>query len=105
MPSVHLTAVQEAESWFQAVNAKDRDAFLAHFDPSSRRQADWYRGDVSLWAYTDVRCNGTSAGSMALVHCTFKSHGDMSSSSDTFWNIELHRTNGGPWLITGYGQG
>ena len=107
MPNVHLTAVQESESWFKALNAHNRAASLAHFAPGHRSMADWNGGDVSQWpTFTNVSCSMvTGPIARGTVHCTFKSHGDPSSAGDTFWNVEGNRTAGGPWLITNYGQG
>ncbi len=107
VPSSRLTATEESLSWFAAVNAKDRDASLAHFAPQARDTADWDDGDVSRWpTFTDVRCTpqGVATTTAATVHCTFVSHGDPSSAGDTFWTIDYRRTSGGPWLITNYGQ-
>ena len=102
-PSSHLTAVQEATSWFKAINAKDRTAWLAHFSSQAQDMADW----TPPWpTFTNVHCKPwRTSASMAVVTCTFRSHGDPSSAADTFWNVELHRAAGGPWLITNYGQG
>ena len=110
VPSSHLTPVEEAASWFGAVNAKDRTASLAYFAPQDRYLADWYGGDVSHWGtFTNVKCSpassrASSASLTASVRCTFESHGDPSSAGDTFWSIDMQRTFGGPWLITDYGQ-
>jgi hypothetical protein len=106
MPSSHLTAVEEATSWFEAVNAKDRTASLAYFIPQDRFLADWNGGDVSHWpTFTNVNCISiSSASSTAGVRCTFESRGDPSSAGDTFWSIDMQRASGGPWLITDYGQ-
>ncbi len=108
MPNSHMTAVEEAASWFMAVNAKDRTASLAHFAPQARNQADWDGGDASRWAsFSNVKCSPISGSTTtAVVNCTFHSHGgDGSSAGDTFWGVELHRIPGGPWLIVDYGQG
>jgi hypothetical protein len=108
MPNTHLTAVEEAASWFRAVNAKNRTASLAHFAPQARDQGNWDGGDVSQWpTFSNVKCSPISSSSTtANVNCTFHSHGgDGSSGGDTFWGVELHRTPGGPWLIVNYGQG
>ena len=106
-PNSHLTAVQEAGSWFKAINAKDRTASLDHFNPEARYMGDWNGGLTTRWpTFTNVNCTPfRSSTSSSTVHCTFRSHGDPSSAADTFWNVELHRTVGGPWLITNYGQG
>ncbi len=106
-PTVHLTPVQESESWFKAVNMKDSAASLAHFNPQNRDQADWNNGDVTQWpTFSNVSCSPSQIeATTAIVHCAFQSHGDPSSANDTFWNVEFHRTPGGPWLITNYGQG
>ena len=106
VPTSHLTATEESLSWIEAVNAKDRSASLAHFSPQARDQGDWYDGNVSKWpTFTNVKCEPQSRiTSTATIHCTFKSHGDASSAGDTFWTVDLHRSSGGTWLITGYGQ-
>ena len=81
-------------------------ASLAHFMPQARYRADWLNGDVNQWpTFTNVQCRPQrNATSTAMVHCTFRSHGDPSSAGDTFWTIDLQRASGGAWLITGYGQ-
>lgn len=108
-PSTRLTAVQEAESWFKAINAKNQGAAQAHYEADQRYNiGNWDRGDVSMWpSFTNVHCRPfRHQAREAVVYCSFKSHGgDGSASADTFWNVELHRTAGGPWLITNYGQG
>jgi hypothetical protein len=56
-PNSHLTAVEEATSWFKAINAKNREASLAHYEADTRYNiGDWNNGDVSHWAtFTNVR--------------------------------------------------
>jgi hypothetical protein len=106
-PNIHLTAVQEATSWFKAINAKDRTASLDHFNPQSRYMGDWNGGLTAMWpTFTNVDCTPfRSSATSSTVHCTFISHGDPPSAGDTFWNVELHRAADDPWLITNYGQG
>ncbi len=96
-------------SWFKAINAHDHGASLAHFEPAQRHNiADWDGGDPSMWAhFANVQCHRIkNVRHQVLVQCTFRSTGgDGSSNGDTFWSIAFHRKPGGPWLITGYGQG
>jgi hypothetical protein len=106
-PNSHLTAVEEATSWFKAINAKNREASLAHYEANTRYNiGDWNYGDVSQWpTFTNVDCKPVSSTtSTATVRCTFRSHGDASSAGDTFWTITYRRASDGPWLITSYGQ-
>jgi hypothetical protein len=106
-PNTHLTPVEEATSWFKAIDAKNLEASLAHFEADARYTiGDWNDGDVSRWpTFTNVACTSVSGTTAtATVRCTFRSHGDPSSAGDTFWTITLRRQSAGAWLITGYGQ-
>jgi hypothetical protein len=106
-PTPHLTATQEAISWFNAINQKNVAASLSHFQADTRYMGEWNEDDVLAWpTFTHVRCRPYGHQSnQAVVYCSFKSHGDPSSANDTFWTVEFDQRPGGPWLITNYGQG
>lgn len=47
----------------------------------------------------------TNTTVMCTFHVVASPGGDNSAINDKFWNVQFHRTNGGPWLIDNYGQG
>jgi hypothetical protein len=96
-----------ALSWFAAVNQKNREAALAHFEPRAAAMADWSGGPSAWPTFSSVKCNsdGHSAGQVR-VSCTFaESDAPAVGNPDSFWDVYLRRQPDGRWLIDNYGQG
>jgi hypothetical protein len=117
LPAPNLSAVQEASTWFAAVDSRNLSASLAHFEPQQHFIADWDGGDVSMWPHFErVKCSKIAQPPIGLpttstnttVRCTFhvvpSPGGDNSAINDTFWSVSFHRSKDGPWLIDNYGQ-
>jgi hypothetical protein len=98
--------VEEATSWFQAINDKNGKATIAHFAPASRDQMQWISHPVEpIPSFSNVECKQLSATrTSAEVHCTFNQSQIPGEQNDDFWTISMQRVDGGPWLINNYGQ-
>ena len=97
-----------AMSWFRAINGKDLSAAQGYFEPKDAGMMDWMNGQTSTWpTFSDVHCRLVSlARADASVYCTFhESQAPAVGNPDTFWTVGMQRGAGGPWLISGYGQG
>jgi hypothetical protein len=99
---------QATLSWFYAINHKDKDAAVAHFEPAAASQMDWGYGDTSTWpTFSALHCKPASQGATAAsVYCTFsESQAPAVGNPDSFWTVYLQRQSGGRWLISNYGNG
>ena len=105
-PSAFDSPKVAALSWFAAINKKDRQAALAHFESRSAGMADW--GGPSDWAtFSTVKCKPESeSAGKARVSCTFKeSDAPSVGNPDSWWDVYLRQQPDGRWLIYNYGQG
>lgn len=94
-------------SWFAAVNHKDLQAALAHFEADSAHMADWSGGPSSWPTFSSVQCQPESeTKSDARVSCTFQeSDAPAVGNPDSWWDVYLRQQEDGRWLIDNYGQG
>ena len=96
-----------ALSWFAAVNHKDREASLAHFEAGSAVTADWGSGPSEWPVFSSVQCTDVGrTASDARVWCHFhESDAPAVGNPVTWWTVDLRRHDDGRWLIYDYGQG
>ena len=102
------TPLQATLSWFAAVNARDREAAVAHFVPADAGMMNWGNGDTSTWStFTRLHCKPLSQdAASATVYCSFdESQSPSEGNPDSFWTVWLARQPDGRWLIDNYGQG
>jgi len=102
-PSAARTPVQEAYSWFRAIDSGDATIWNAYFEPGRSPLAG---GNFAGWGmHSAVRCRLLNEnGSRASVYCSFNESGAR-GNPDTWWTIAMRREAGGPWLVQNWGQG
>jgi hypothetical protein len=113
-PSAHESRTPEetVREWMTEAAQGNCHAVAALMVPTDRDllgatcATSWVARDRGENVYTHVHCKAESiSSSQATLSCTFAL---MNPSPDMegvdFWSFTLQRANGGPWMISSYGQ-